>query len=152
MKNAISWFQKIFHFLLLFFIFSTEKAFHSFISHFCCDFVKKIIKLKSFSSTFFPLLCTFFWKKIERKLLAVLRKFTNNTQSETSSMAFTNFHSCLKNSFFFPFFMRIFFVVLFCCMLREPKTKKHRIMNNCSCFLKRSFVKIASRTTRIGLI
>lgn len=39
------------------------------------------------------------------KLLAVLQKFTNNTQSEASSMAFTNFHSCLKNSFYSLFWL-----------------------------------------------
>lgn len=63
---------------------------------------------------------------INRKLLAVLQKFKNNTQSETSSMAFTNFHSCLKNSF-----------SLFAGCWKtsgKPKMKSREIMNNCSSF------------------
>jgi hypothetical protein len=97
----------------------------------------------------FSLSCTFFQQN-KRKLLAVLQKFTNNTQSETSSMAFTNFHSCLKNSLLFvPFRYANFFQLGFAaCCGERAEMKKHGIMNNCS-LLKRSFVEIASRTTKM---
>lgn len=64
-----------------------------------CNFAwfQKIFRFCSFQSLHFIF---FLLPRINRKLLAVLQKFKNNTQSETSSMAFTNFHSCLKNSFF----------------------------------------------------
>lgn len=95
----------------------TKKAFYSFRYFFA------FVKRKLFSS-----FLQFYF------LLAVLQKFTNNTQSETSSMAFSNFHSCLKFSFSrFPgFSVR----VLFSLHVERSEYEKRRNMNNCSRFLK----------------
>lgn len=108
----------------------------------------KNIKLKSFFSTFSSLV-HFFCKKKQKETVGGFTEIYEQYTIGNELNGVYQFALMSEKFFFLPFFMRIFvFCSAACC--ESPKTKKHRIMNNCSCFLKRSFVEIASRTTRIA--
>lgn len=126
MENAISHdFKRFFIFARVFFCISppSRKSFSFIYFSFLQRFREKnIVKTQKLFFLFSPFSCTFFpVEKKKRKLLAVLQKFTNNTQSEASSMAFTNFHSCLKNSL-----SLLFFCFLFAACEKEPENEKAR--------------------------
>jgi hypothetical protein len=108
--------------------------------------VEKLQKLKSFSSIL-PLQQFFFnWIKGNCwRFYRNLRTIHNRKRAQWRLPIFT--HVWKIFSFLFPSAMRTFSSSAACCGKRA-EMKKHGIMNNCS-LLKRSFVEIAFRTTKM---